>query len=378
MLPGMKKILLVLVFFALVSDAQAQTLVQDKVDLELAQVVQVVTSAVQQVPGTEIETTAQTLKVQLLEGPRRGDTITIENDYRPEGIGDKLYVRHAIDGLDGHESYVANEPYRLSTLVWLLVLFLVVLVAFGGKQGVRGFVTLCGSLVLILYVLLPGILHGYPPLWLSLGVAALIVMLGSYLTHGLNRATHAAVLGMLVTLIVTGLLAYTVVSSGRLSGYTSEETTYLNLNTQGSIDFVGLLLGSLLIGFLGVLYDAAISQAIAVEELVRAAAHYTRRELFARGLRIGREHIGALVNTLAIAYAGASLPLLLLLVQTSTQGPWVTLNREFFATEIVRILVGSIGIILAVPVTTIIAVYLLHGRKANPAEHREIAHTHRH
>jgi uncharacterized membrane protein len=152
------------------------------------------------------------------------------------------------------------------------------------------------------------------------------------------------------------------------SGFTSEEATYLNFDTRGSIDFVGLLLGSMMIGLLGVLYDAAISQAVAVEELFAMGTNdgerANARHVFARAMRIGREHIGALVNTLAITYVGASLPLILLF-EESQLNFWVTVNQEVFATEIVRMMIGSIGLILAVPITTLVAVYMLAGRKAS-------------
>jgi len=134
------------------------------------------------------------------------------------------------------------------------------------------------------------------------------------------------------------------------------------LNTRGSLDLAGLLLGGILIGVLGVLYDAAIGQAVSVEELARAGQHYSRRDVYARALRIGREHVGALVNTLAIAYAGAPLPLLLLFFGTGDIDIGLTINRELFATEIVRILVGSIGLVLAVPITTAVAVSMLVSR----------------
>ena len=117
-----------------------------------------------------------------------------------------------------------------------------------------------------------------------------------------------------------------------------------------------------MIGFLGVLYDIAIGQAVAVEELIAAGAHYTRKQILNRSLRIGREHIGALVNTLAIAYVGASLPILLLFKQSDTSIAYV-INSERFSTEIIRILMGSAGLVIAVPITTFLAVYVLYGRK---------------
>jgi uncharacterized membrane protein len=167
------------------------------------------------------------------------------------------------------------------------------------------------------------------------------------------------------------------VHSARLTGFSSEEATYLNFDTSGSIDFVGLLLGGLVIGLLGILYDAAISQAIAVEELWAMNREATRRHVFTRAMRIGREHVGALVNTLAIAYVGAYLPLLLLFKLTAMQGPLVTINQELFATEILRTLVGSTGLILAVPITTAIAVWMLQGRATSAHAHGH-SHSHRH
>ena len=221
--------------------------------------------------------------------------------------------------------------------------------------------------LLIFFVLVPGILHGYSPIVVSIGVSALIILVGSYLTHGFNRTTHAAVLGMIATVLITGAIAYYFVHAAQLSGFATEEEVYLNFDTHGAINMVDLLFGGIMIGLLGVLYDIAIGQAIAVEELCRAGAHMTRLHMYTRAIRIGREHIGALVNTLAIAYVGSALPLLLLVQEGSTYGPLYAINSELFATEIVRILIGSIGLILAVPVTTLIASYMLHGRVSTSA-----------
>lgn len=366
---------LLLLFLAL--PASAQTLVQDAVTFEKAQVIEVLSQEEREIPGTSTFATYQTLKVRLLEGPAAGKELEIENDYLTLSKGETFYLRHTVDATSGLERYAVSEPYRIPALLGLLALFLLVLFAFGGRQGARGLLALIASFFCIIYLLLPGIMAGYSPVLVAMGVASLVVIAGSYITHGFNRTTSAAVLGMLGTIALTGALSYGSILWTRLSGYVGDETTFLHFSTHGSIDFVGLLLASLLIGLLGVLYDAAISQAIAVEELARAAAHYGRQELFARGLRIGREHIGALVNTLAIAYAGAALPLLLLLTTIESQSPLITINQELFATEIVRILVGSIGIMLAVPVTTLIAVYMLHG-KVKALRHGDEGHGHRH
>ena len=313
------------------------------------------------VPGTSVTTQTQTLTIEVLEGADEGRTVTFENDFTQLEEGDVFYVRHTVGGFD-LETWAVSDPYRLDVLLWIGFAFLALVFFFGGLQGIRGLASLAGSLVLIFYLLLPSIHNGISPILVSLGVASLIILVGSYITHGFNRTTTAAMLGMIATIVVTGIATYFAIDLAQLSGFTSDENVYLNFNTDGRIDMVGLLFGGIMIGLLGVLYDSAIGQAVAVEELFRASAKYTRRQVYLRGLRIGREHIGALVNTLAIAYVGASLPLLLLLKQ-STASPLYLLNGEIFATEIIRILMSSIGIILAVPLTTLIATYMLKGAR---------------
>ena len=139
----------------------------------------------------------------------------------------------------------------------------------------------------------------------------------------------------------------------------TEEAVYLNFDTGGHIDFAELLAGGILIGLLGILYDAAIGQAAAVDELWKAAPHLSRGDIFKRALRIGREHIGALINSLALAYVGVSLPLLLLFYSSSSSGFLATANSELFATEILRAMIGSIGLILTVPLTTAVSVFFI-------------------
>jgi len=358
----------------IVSYAQA-TFTPDTVTIEKARVVEVVDQQNSIIPGTDTPFVSQTLTVRILSGPEANSTITFENDYTQLSPGDVFYLRHTTNTLDGTDYYSVSDPYRLNVLAVLAVLFILLIIVFGGIQGVRGFASLCGSFLLIFYVLMPGILQGYSPILVSIGVSSLVIVVGSYITHGFNRTTTAAVLGMIGTVLITGLLAYWAIDAAHLSGYGSEEGVYLNFNMRGTIDLVGLLYGGIMIGLLGVLYDIAISQAIAIEELFRAGVHMTRAHVYGRAIRIGREHIGALVNTLAIAYVGAALPLLLL-VQSSTYGLMYIVNSELFATEIVRILIGSIGLVLGVPITTVIASYMLSGY-TKPLQAGE-GHSHHH
>lgn len=337
----------------------AQELVPDTTTTMKARVLEVLAQEIREVPGIGSPRIIQTIRVEILDGQEAGKYLTVENDYRNLARDQVFYLTHTTNTASGTDYYEVAEPYRLPQLALLAALFIAIVVALGGRQGIRGLLALLGSLFCILFLLLPGVMQGYPPLLIAVGVASFIVILGSYITHGFTRTTTTAVIGMVTTVVVTGLFAYVAVPFAALSGLADDETLYLSINLKGAIDLAGLLIGGIIIGTLGVLYDAAIGQSVAVEELTRAAGHLSRREIFVRALRIGREHIGALVNTLAIAYVGASLPLLLLFYGFSTDSFFVTINRELFATEIVRTIIGSIGIVLTVPITTAIAVLML-------------------
>ncbi len=344
--------------------------------IEKAQVVGVSNQGTSTVAGTNTVSQIQTLKAYVMSGVDAGRTIIFDNDYVQLKTGDEFYLHHTTDG--NQDEYSVSDPYRLNVLLVLALIFLALTIIFGGIQGVRGFVSLCGSMIIIFYLLIPGILAGYSPAFLSIGIASLIIIVGSYITHGFNRTTSAAVVGMIITVIITGLAAYYFIHAANLTGYNSEEASFLNFNSSGTIDLVGLLFGAIMIGLLGVLYDISIGQAVAVEELLNAAnthsnemnSNVNKKQIYKRAIRIGREHIGALVNTLAIAYVGAALPILLL-AQSSTYGLAYTINKEIFATEIVRILIGSIGLILCVPITTLIATYFL-----KPGEKTSGGHSH--
>jgi uncharacterized membrane protein len=339
--------------------ASAQEASQDI--LERAVVTAIVSQGTQATPGTDTIEQVQTITVQAIDGPDKDMSFTFENDFTQLSVGDEFYLRHVHNDGDGAtDTYSMADPYRLPLLGWFAAAFVLAVVAFGGWQGVRALATLAGSLALIGFALLPGIIAGYSPVLVSVGVAALIIVLGSYITHGFNRTTSAAVIGMVATVALTGALAWYAVDAGQLSGYYTEASTYLHFQYNGTINLVGLLLGGILIGLLGVLYDMAIGQAVAVEELL-ATDGMTPQRAFSRALRIGREHIGALVNTLAIAYVGASLPLLLLFHDSGAPLGYVV-NGEVIATEIVRILVASLGVVLAMPITTAAAVLMLAPR----------------
>ncbi len=361
--------------FTIQQQVYAQELIQDKTNVVEARVIsidKITTDTIRYATGIPHKT--QTITAEITSGVDKGKKVIMDNDYIMLTVGENFFANHIIRAEDKHEIYNVAEPNRLRALSFLAVLFIVVLFLFGGIQGIRGLASLIGSLGLIIYVLIPGILNGYSPILVSLGAASIIIIVGSFITHGLNKTTLSAVIGMVGTVVITGILASIAVNITRLTGQETEEAIYLSWNTGGSINLAGLLLGGILIGLLGVLYDVAIGQAISVEELLRANPNMHKITLYKRATRIGREHIGALVNTLAIAYVGASLPLLLLFSTGNSESLKFTLNRELFATEIVRTLIGSIGLIIAVPITTFITVLILTKAKVLPHSHSGHSH----
>lgn len=338
------------------------------------QVMEIQSEELREIPGTGTEHLYQSIEVKVLDGPAKGDTIIIENDYLELEEGDKFYFNHNIY-IDGTEVYGVVNIDRRDSLIFLGLLFVGAVVAFGGWQGVRSLFALGGSFVAIFYVLLPGLLHGWNPLLLSLLVASGILAAAIFFTHGFNRESAVAYGGTMLAVFLTGILAVIAVKISDLSGFVSDESVYLNMNTDGTLDFTGLLLGAIVIGVLGVLDDIAVTQAAVVTELYGSNENIGRREVYTRALRVGREHVGALVNTLVLAYAGVSLPLLLYFYM-SPMSFWTLVNSEIFATEIIRVIVGSIGLIMTVPIVTGLAVFYLQGYKSKHGHSHSHGHIH--
>lgn len=335
------------------------TLASERVVVK-AEVLEVV-SVVSEEIFEDFVSNTQTIRILIKSGEFAGEETEMQNDYVHLEAGDEIYVTEITE--EGSATYSLYEIKRTPVLLILLIFFVLLVFVFGGIQGFRGLLSLAGSLALIAFVLLPSILAGHSPVLISVGVASIVIIFGSYVTHGFNRTTSSAVFGMLVTVLFSGIVAYFAIDATSLSGIADDESLYLSMNVGQEIDLIGLLFSGIIIGLLGVLYDTAISQAVAVEELVRISPESSRTHIYKRALRIGREHIGALVDTLAIAYVGASLPLFLLFYSDNSVSHAISINNEIFVAEIIRTLVGSIGIVLAVPITTFLAVQMLYGRK---------------
>lgn len=253
--------------------------------------------------------------------------------------------------------YSFSDFQRRSVLVWVAVAFALAVIALGGWRGVAALAGLGMTVLVLLLYVLPAILDGRSPVVVALVGSAAIAYIALYLAHGINPMTTTALLGTVAALVITALLATLVVSLADFTGLAGEESGLLTL-FQG-VDLRGLLLAGMVLGAAGALDDVTVTQASAVWELHHADPAMTPQELFVRGSRIGRDHIASTVNTLLLAYAGASLPLMILLV-LSQQSLGSIVNSEVIAVEVVRTLVGSIGLVAAVPITTWLATRTVH------------------
>jgi uncharacterized membrane protein len=255
---------------------------------------------------------------------------------------------------DGTITGYFTDYVRSQSLLWLFGTFVVFSVAISGWKGIRSLIAMCISLIVIIYYVIPQILAGKDPVLISISGAFILMTATLYITYGWTLKTHAAVTGTLISLIVTGLLANFFVTLTRLTGFGSEDALFLIQQSQSTINMRGLVLGGMLIGALGVLDDLVITQASAVFELYFADPKQGVKKLFRSAMRIGQDHVAATVNTLVLAYAGAALPTLLLFTISGEQFAYL-INFEFVTEEIVRTLVGSLGLIAAVPITTLLA-----------------------
>ena len=354
----------------------AQEIHQDLQGVWRAEVKEIIDSGEKAIPGTDAKTKYQTIKVEILEGERTGEIIEIENDFILLEVGQKFYMNYLITA-QGDEIFSVRDVDRRTTLFFLTALFAGIVLYFGRWQGLRSLLSLIGSFLIIIYVLLPLLINGYNPILTSILLGSVILAIAIFFTHGWNYKSLIAFSGTVISVCITGFLAWFSVKILNLSGFFSDETVYLNFSTQGSLDFEGLLLGGIIIGVLGVLDDIATTQVAVVAELKRAANHLKPKELYQKALRVGNEHISALVNTLVLAYAGVSLPLLLWFSQSKSDFGRI-INNEIFATEIARTIVGSIGLILTVPITTFLAVYFVDKIKNLKGHTHSHGHSHSH
>ncbi len=257
---------------------------------------------------------------------------------------------------DGQAFFQVADHVRLGPIAVIVGLFVALTLGIGRGKGVRALLGLALSALLIGGFIMPQILAHRDPTLVSLAGTAALLAVTLYLIQGWNPTGHAALLGMLAALGVTGALSVGWTKLAYLTGFGTEETMFLQAMGVG-IEMRGLLLAGMIIGAASVLDDVVLAQAVTVFELAAANADLSRGELYRRSMKIGVTHLASMINTLVLAYASAALPLLLLFYLYPE--PWyLTINRELIAEEIVRTLVGSVGLMMAVPLTSGIAAWV--------------------
>lgn len=304
-------------------------------------------------------------RVVLVDGPKSGQPLDVflqgpsgQQEVPRYAVGDEVVLNISNQG-DSPAFIAVADRYRIPTLGLLLATFAVAVTLVGGWRGVRSLLALALSLFVIIRIVVPLLLAGWAPVPLAVVSATLITIVTFLLTEGPRPTTVAAAAGTFLALALTALLA--VLFNG-LAQFTvlqgDPDLVYLQSAGRPELDLGGILLAAVIFGALGILDDVTVSQAAAVHELYEADPRVTRSTLFWRAMNVGRSHIAATVNTLALAYVGASLPLIVLF-NAGGQDPLLTASGEVVAVPIVKAIVGSIGIVAAVPATTAMAVLLV-------------------
>ncbi|WP_232323903.1 YibE/F family protein [Catenuloplanes japonicus] len=309
--------------------------------------------------GVPAPTVCGTVQVRIDDGEQVGETVETPVPAGPGAAevspGDAIIVMYLPDSPSGQEYSIAD--HQRATGLWLLAgAVALAVIAFGRWRGLRALAGLAVTFAVLLVFVVPAILGGRSPLLVAVVGAAAIMLIVLYLTHGFTLSTTVAVAGTLVSLTITAVLSALATDLVHLTGVADEETAYLNI-TQGAVNMQGLLLAGIVIGALGVLDDVTVTQAETVRELAFANPRYGFRELYRAATRVGRAHIASVVNTIVLAYAGASLPLMLLFAVGGTPVTEL-LTGQPIAQELVRSGVGTLGLIAAVPITTALAAWL--------------------
>ncbi len=304
----------------------------------------------------------QVARVNILEGKYEG--IPMEIDYGKRqvrsdeydlAVGDKVMVSIS-KTVDNVVNAYFVDFVRTAPIIWLSAIFAIAIVIISRWKGIGALLSMAFSLYVIIGYIIPRILVGEDPLKVSIIGSIILLGVTLYLTYGWTLKTHAAVISMIVVLLITGALSALFVVFAKLNGTGDENVMFLMQLMETPINLRGLLLGGMIIGALGVLDDLVTTQASAVFELHHANPNFGFRALYNSAMRIGQDHVAATVNTLVLAYAGASLPMLLMF--SLARGDYGYLvNFSFIAEEVVRTLVGSLGLIAAVPITTAITIF---------------------
>ncbi len=313
----------------------------------------------------------QKVELRIENGSEKGKIILIDHG--------SIFTIQEFQKVHENEVVVVNEPnttakenfyyiidtYRAPRLGFLVGIFLLAAFIFGKKQGLAALLGMVISLGVLFYGVVPAILAGKDPLLVSVAGGFAILGVSLYVAHGFRERTHIAALGTVLSFLIALVVNFYFVIFARINGSGTEEAFYLQLDVS-SLDLRALLMGGIMIGVLGVLDDVTTAQAAAIEEIYIANPTVSFRSLYTKGMSVGREHIASLINTLLLAYAGVSFPLIIFFAYQKSQPLWIMLNSAFISEEVVRTLVGSLALVLAVPITTALAAWWFAAKNKKP------------
>ncbi len=304
----------------------------------------------------------QRLKVRVMQGERKDNEFIV--DYGTDQtlrsdqlltVNDSVVLQRDISQ-ENKEQLRIIDRYRLPGLRVFTILFIILVIIIAGKQGLGSLIGLLVSAIVILQFVVPQILNGANPVTVSILGAIVMLVVTMFLAHGFKWQTAVSLVATAFTLLIAGCISYIAVSVLMLSGTGSEEAYLLQVGQLPDLNLRGLLLGGMILGILGILDDVTTSQVAALFALYKENRQLSVKDLIVRGFSLGREHIASLVNTLVLAYAGVSFPLFIFFVLNPQNQPaWVIFNSEFIAEEVVRTLSGSFGLVLGVPISTILS-----------------------
>lgn len=310
----------------------------------------------------------QVLQVKLYTD-KGNEIVQIRNDIQPGGddsqhyaVGDKIVATKVTDE-NGKAQYYISDRYRFPSIILLFLIFFGLTVGISKMKGLSSIIALVFSVAVLANYVVPNIINGQDPFLTCIIGALLITPLSLYLAHGFNKRTSLSLLSTMLSIVISAVLAVVFVDIAKLFGTGSEDAFILKTGLLTNLNLKGLLLGGIIFGAVGVLDDVTTAQTAAIDEIKKANDSLGFRELLTKGISVGKEHISSLVNTLVLAYVGSSFPLLILFSLNNDIPIWIKYNSEFIVEEVVRTLVGSTTLVLAVPISTVIAAYFL-GRKS--------------
>lgn len=363
---GIKKLLLIVLIGRLIGSGLSGGVAAQEADFEAFEEESLEAEVVKVLEEKEVEfefggetQLYQKLELLVTKGCLAGEKIIVESgniplaNVRKYEEGDGLVVFYSRD-FEGNDLFYIADYIRRGPLLALFLIFVVLVVAVARWRGATSLLGMGISFLVIFKFILPRILAGAEPVGVTVVGSVLMVPFTFFLSHGFNKKTVVAIGGTVVALVITGILAGFFVEATRLTGFASEEAGFLQVAKEGLVNIKGLLLAGIIIGVLGVLDDVTVSQSAIVFQLKKAKTKMGPGEVYKRAMEVGKDHIASMVNTLILVYTGAALPLLLLFIDNPQPFSEV-INYEIVADEIVRTLVGSIGLIVAVPITTLIA-----------------------